>query len=97
MEFLTKSQIRERVEEYLLNYDAKNRFQFQESNDREFIQVGQPVERIVSKYQTFLNLGYIDKDKKIDERLQKEHDTFLKEKDTRQGNLSDSRDKDFTR
>lgn len=104
MEFLTKSQIRERVENYLINYDAKNRFQFQESNDREFIQIGQPVERIVSKYQTFLNIGYKkkfsddeDKDRKIDERLQKEHDTFLKDKNTRQGIFDIPKEKDFSR
>lgn len=76
MEFLTKSQIREKVDEFLINYDAKNRFQFQESNDREFIQIGQPVERTVSKYQTFLNVAYKDLD-------DNEHD-----KDIRQGNFS---------
>lgn len=78
MEFLTKSQIREKVDEFLINYDAKNRFQFQESNDREFIQIGQPVERTVSKYQTFLNVAYKDLDDNDNE-----HD-----KDIRQGNFS---------
>lgn len=88
MEFLTKSMIREKLEEFLINYDSKHRFQFQESNDREFIQIGQPVERIVSKYQTFLNLAY----KKISEKdfsrhIQDDEETQY-DKDIRQDNLS---------
>ena len=60
MEFLTKEQIRRKLEDFLLYYDNKYRFSFIESynDEKEFIHIGEPVERTLSKYQTFLNKSY---------------------------------------
>lgn len=60
MEFLTKEQTRQKLEDFLLYYDNKYRFSFIEScnDEKEFIHIGEPIERTLSKYQTFLNKGY---------------------------------------
>lgn len=82
MEFLTKGQIRQKLEDFLLFYDNKYRFSFIEScnDEKEFIHIGEPVERTLSKDQTFLNKAY---DKKFDSLIEYE-------KNIKQGNLQKS-------
>jgi len=76
MRFFTKAQIRDKLEEFLEGYDDTTRITYSEDWDKEFIHIGQPVERMISQQQTFLNsLIY-----------QKDEDT-RKDKDIRQGNF----------
>ena len=81
MEFLTKEQIREKLEDFLEYYDNKYRFSFLESieDEKEFIHIGEPVERTLSKYQTFLNKEYDNKESEI---------LLQYEKNVKQGNFT---------
>lgn len=72
MQFLTKQEIREKVDIFLMDNDLKCRIMFTEDYDKEIIVIGQPIERIISKHQTCLN----------DLDIDTEHD-----KDIRQGNF----------
>lgn len=73
MDFLTKSGIRDKVEEFLEGIPNNSRIPFSKDMEDSFIHIGEPIDRLLSKYQTFLNL----------EDEQTEHD-----KDIRQGNFS---------
>lgn len=73
MDFLTKSGIRDKVEEFLEGIPNNSRIPFSNDIDESFIHIGEPVDKLLSKYQTFLNLD--DKES--------QHD-----KDVRQGNFS---------
>ena len=55
MQFLTKQQIKDKVDAFLMDNDQKCRIMFTEDYDKEMIVIGQPIERIISKHQTFLN------------------------------------------
>lgn len=94
MGFLTKNQIREKVEDFLIGYDNNTRILYNEDTEKEFIHIGTSFERIKSKYQTSL---LNDNEDKIDKRIQKEHDIFLKDKNTRQGIFDIPKEKDFSR
>lgn len=81
MQFLTKSQIREKLEEFLEGYDNRTRITYSEDWDKEFIHIGQPVEKTISQEQTFLNKLF---EEPIESYLQ---DTHQYDKDIRQGNF----------
>ena len=88
MQFLSKNQIREKVEDFLIGYDDRSRILYSEDTEKEFIHIGTAFEKIKSKFQTTLL---------EDEKYQMECREFFKEKDTRQGSFDIPKEKDFSR
>jgi mRNA-degrading endonuclease RelE of RelBE toxin-antitoxin system len=84
MQFLTKQQIKDKVDTFLMDNDQKCRIMFTEDYDKEMIVIGQPIERIISKHQTFLNTL---SDNPIDEHKQALIEAHQHDKDVRQGNF----------
>lgn len=73
MDFLTKSGIRDKLEKFFEGIPNNARIPYSHDIEDTFIHIGEPIDRTLSRYQTFLNL----------EDEQTEHD-----KDIRQGNFS---------
>lgn len=79
MRFLTKSQVREFVEEFLEGMPNNSRIPITTNIDNEFLHIGEEFERTLSKFQTFL----------INKRVtEKELEQKTYDKDVRQGNFS---------
>lgn len=82
MDFLTKQQTREILEEYLDNLPNNVRIMISTNHEKDFLHIGDTIERVVSKYQTYLSDIEIEK-RKHAEILNNDYD-----KDIRQGNFS---------
>lgn len=67
MKFLTKSGIRDKLEKFLEDIPNNSRIPYSEDIDYTFIHIGEPVDRILSRYQTFLNLE--DEQNKYDKSI----------------------------
>lgn len=100
MEFLTKRQIWERVEDFLEGMPNNSRILLISNIDTEFLHIGEPFKKTLSRYQTVLiNELVSNTDKKNRSEMEIETEPIFKDtdKDTRQGIFSEHKEKDFSR
>lgn len=81
MIFLTKTEIREQVETFLEGMPNNLRIPLSTNIDDEFLHIGEPIEKTISKYQTFLTSKHRDE-------MEIELIDSIYDKEIRQGNFS---------